>query len=374
MPIIRTMAISALLVVTASAGEVRLNQIQVIGTHNSYHIAPGPEVMRLIATGGQERANAINYSHVSLSDQFSAQGIRQIELDVFADRKGGLFADPAMRKIVRTLGKDPGPDPDQAGVLRKPGMKVLHLPDVDFLTTVPSFAAALSEVRAWSESNARHVPILILVELKDEIIPGIPTRPDPFDKGTIASLEAEILASFPRSHLLVPDDVRGEFATLPEAIKGRGWPTMDSLRGKVMFALDNEGRHRDLYLDGHDALRGRLMFASAPGPEHPAAAWFKINDPTRDFERIRDLVRRGFLVRTRADADTVEARKNDGSRRDRALASGAQYISTDFPVARRDFSSYRVRLPADMVARWNPVLNPDDAPTGDLEGPLPKKR
>ena len=26
----------------ASGGEVRLNQIQVIGTHNSYHIALGP--------------------------------------------------------------------------------------------------------------------------------------------------------------------------------------------------------------------------------------------------------------------------------------------------------------------------------------------
>ena len=30
----------------------RLNEIQVIGTHNSYHLAPEPPTMRLIEQGG----------------------------------------------------------------------------------------------------------------------------------------------------------------------------------------------------------------------------------------------------------------------------------------------------------------------------------
>ena len=30
------------------ASEIRMNQIQVIGTHNSYHIQPHPSVMKLI--------------------------------------------------------------------------------------------------------------------------------------------------------------------------------------------------------------------------------------------------------------------------------------------------------------------------------------
>jgi hypothetical protein len=148
--------------------------------------------------------------------------------------------------------------------------------------------------------------------------------------------------------------VRGRFATLPEAIRAGGWPALDSVRGRVMFALDNEGPIRDLYLDGHPALRGRVMFATV-APSDPEAAWFKINDPIRDFDRIRQLVREGFLVRTRADADTRQARAHDVTQRDKALASGAQFVSTDYPEPDRRFSEYCVRLPGGVVGRANPV-------------------
>ena len=71
----------------------------------------------------------------------------------------------------------------------------------------------------------------------------------------------------------------------------------------------------------------------------------KRNDPVRSFDEIRSLVAEGFLVRTRADAGTVEARANDGSRRDKALASGAQLVSTDFPEPDPRFGDYHVSLP-----------------------------
>ena len=126
------------------------------------------------------------------------------------------------------------------------------------------------------------------------------------------------------------------------------------MRGLVLFALDNEGSLRDLYLEGHPALRDRVIFASV-APGHPAAAWFKLNDPVKDFDRIQRLVREGFLVRTRADADTRQSRTGDVSQRDKALASGAQFISTDYPEPDRRFSDYCVRLPGGIVARPNPV-------------------
>ena len=63
----------------------------------------------------------------------------------------------------------------------------------------------------------------------------------------------------------------------------------------------------------------------------------------------------GFLVRTRADADTAEARKNDPKRRDKAFASGAQMVSTDFPVAVPAVSTYSVQLPGGAAYRINPV-------------------
>jgi len=338
----------------AWAGEPRLNQIQVIGTHNSYHLAPDPAVRALIAAAGRQRALALDYSHRPLAEQFSQLGIRQIELDLYADPEGRLFAEPAARKILRGLGKDPGPDPDPDGRLRKPGLKVLHVPDVDFRTTIPTLVEALKQVRAWSQANRRHVPILILLELKSEKFPGLPLRPIPFGSRELEAVDAEILAVFPREAILTPDRVRGRFATLPEAIQKEGWPTLDSARGQVIFALDNEGSLRDLYLEGHPALRGRILFTTV-APTHPAAAWFKMNDPVRSFDRIQQLVRQGFLVRTRADADTVAARSGDVTQRDKALASGAQFVSTDYPEPVPKLSGYRVGFPGGAVARPNPV-------------------
>lgn len=351
----------------APAADVRLNQIQVIGSHNSYHVAPYPTVRDLIAQAAPGRADEIDYTHRPLAEQFSELRIRQIELDVHADPEGGLYAAPKARALLRATGGDAGPDPNADGALSKPGLKVLHVPDFDYRTTTPTFVEALKQVRAWSKDHPRHVPIMILVELSEE--PGA-SRPVPFDKAGLDAVDAEILSVFDRSEIITPDLVRGDCATLPEAIARQGWPRLDAVRGKVMFALDNEGSILELYLDGRPALRGRPMFASA-APGSPAAAWFKRNDPIRDFDAIQRLVRDGYMVRTRADADTVQARRNDGSMRDKAMASGAQFVSTDYAEPNRKFSSYAVRLPGGVAARANPVSGRSAADAGDLEPARP---
>ena len=332
----------------------RVDQIQVIGSHNSYHLAPHPNVLGLVGVRGRGVAEGLDYTHTPLADQFSRLGLRQIELDVFADPQGGLYSKPAARKILQDAGKDPGPDPNADGKLDKPGFKVFHVQDIDYRTTATTFVEALRQVRDWSAAHPRHVPILVLVELKDQFIPTLPTRPATFGKAELDGIDAEIRSVFSPKDFLEPDQVRGTHATLRDAIKGKGWPVLEDSRGKVLFGLDNEGRIRDLYLADHPALQGRAMFVTVE-PDHPAAAWMKKNDPEREFDEIQALVKAGFLVRTRADADTREARKNDTSKREKAFASGAQFVSTDFAEARPEFSDYRVRLPGDVVARSNPV-------------------
>jgi len=351
--------------VAADPPAIRLNQIQVIGTHNSYHVAPSAEVKKLLAAAKKSWPDEVDYTHRPLAEQFGDLGVRQVELDVFADPAGGLFAKPSAFGMIAAAGKVPGPNPNAGKVLDKPGFKVLHVQDVDYLSTVPTLDAGLKQIRDWSKANPRHVPICVMLELKDQAIPLLPTKPVKFDGKQLDAVDAAILAVFDRKHLFTPDDLRGEAKDLPTAIKGRGWPKLDDVRGKVFFALDNEGGIRDAYLKGHENLKGRAMFAGATDEKHPAAAWFKVNDPEKDFGRIQKLVAAGFLVRTRADEPTRHARANDTAKRDKALASGAQFVSTDFPEPRTEWSEYAVRFPGGVKVRANPVCGKDFK--GELE-------
>ncbi len=94
----------------------------------------------------------------------------------------------------------------------------------------------------------------------------------------------------------------------------------------------------------------------------------KRNNPLGGIEEIQDLVSRGYIVRTRADADTLEARFGMTTRRDAALASGAQFVSTDYPVPNPDFGTgYFVEIPDGAPARCNPVNAPAGCRNGALE-------
>lgn len=339
----------------SEAEEPRLNQIQVIGSHNSYHIAPHAELMRLMKLTTRRQAESLDYSHRTLAEQFGTLGIRQIELDLFYDPVGGHYSKPSLRSTLMTLGREAGPDPNAGGLLDKPGLKVMHVQDVDFRSTVPTFEIALDQIREWSKAHPDHIPIMILIELKDDIITGLPTIPVKFDAEALDEIDRAIDSAFPRSAVFVPDDLRGDFASLPEAISKRGWPELKQVRGKVMFAMDNEGSLRDMYIAKAPNLNGRRLFVTPPDEAHPSAAFFKINDPVQDFEKIRKLVKSGFIVRTRADADTRQARTGDISQRDKAFESGAHFVSTDYPEPRPEWSEYQVRFENGKAARINPV-------------------
>ncbi|HEY6619864.1 MAG TPA: Ca2+-dependent phosphoinositide-specific phospholipase C, partial [Steroidobacteraceae bacterium] len=155
--------------------------------------------------------------------------------------------------------------------------------------------------------------------------------------------------------MITPDQVRGKRATLEEAVLHNGWPTLAAARGKVVFLMDQRPVG-PVYLQGHPALRGRVIFTNAE-PGQPDCAFTEENDGSQ--QEIAALVRKGYLVRTRTDADTQQARTNDTTRRDIALASGAQILSTDYPQSEpSQWTSYSVALPGGAVARCNPVNGP----------------
>lgn len=326
----------------ASAGEpLRIDGLRLLGTHNSYHVAPDPPVAKLIAAAAPAEARAIDCTQRPLDEQLGRLGLRHLELDCYRDPDGGLFATPPGLTLAAATGAPP--PLEWQGELAKPGVKVLHSPGFDFRTTVPTLHAALREVKAWSDAHPRHVPIFLLLELKSDAF--APPQPLPWNDEGFAELEATMLAVFPRERILTPDDVRGEKPTLREAVEGVGWPEVDAHRGKIVCLMDNEGGVRDAYLAKSDVLAGRLLFTSVAA-DHPAAAFMKRNDPQGAHDEIRRLVDAGFLVRTRVDAGLEEPRRGDLGRFERALSSGAQLLSTDLPEPDTRFPGYLITLPA----------------------------
>lgn len=357
-------------------GSVRINQIQVVGTHNSYHLEAPPAEADLRRAAAPVLQLGLEYEHPALSTQFGSQAIRQIELDLHADPAGGYYSNPAIRPVA---GEGPLPASDLA-VMNQPGTKVLHAADVDYHSSCLTLVLCLQQVKAWSEAHPGHVPIAILLEYVDDPIPVVPSPPAivpiPWDASTMPLVDAEILSVFSPSEIITPDDVRGPYASVNAGVLAGNWPTLANARGKVMFLMDNAGSKRTDYLAMHPGLVGAPVFTNA-NPGDPDAAFVERNDPTgANQAAIASLVSQGYVVRTRADADTVEARANQTATRDAAFASGAQWVSTDYPVpgsAQRYGSPYYASLPGGDVARCNPVTGPQGCvdSTLDLEAQVP---
>jgi hypothetical protein len=182
----------------------------------------------------------------------------------------------------------------------------------------------------------------------------------PFDEAAIDALDAEIESVFAKERLITPDEVQGAHPTLRDAVAAGAWPTLERARGRVLFALDDAPAKVAAYRGVRKSLEGRLMFVNID-ESSPAAAYITLNDPIIEQDRIRNAVRSGLIVRTRADADTKEARRNDRRRFEAALASRAQYISTDYMRPDERLGPYFVRLPGDLVAVTNRVRAPQCA-------------
>lgn len=328
---------------------LHVNDLLSVGTHNSYKAAiPDAELAQLRARSTRG-ATVLDYSHRPLNAGLD-DGARQLELDVYYDPQGSRFADPlGPRAFGQRL------DAATAAELAKPGFKVMHIPDFDFRSTCMRFVTCLETIKAWSDAHPDHVPIVILINAKDDSPLGTSGAAiAKFDTAAFDALDAEIASVFKDDDLITPDQVQGKQATLREAVLAGGWPKLRDARGRVFFALDEAPKKVAIYRGDRRSLEGRRMFVNVD-ESSPAAAYITLNEPPQHAKRIRAAVEAGFIVRTRADADTLEAREGQTERREIALASGAQYVSTDYMRPDPRFPSYSVRLPEGATTVCNPV-------------------
>ena len=349
---------------------LRMNEIQVIGTHNSYHreLSPAERIAHDAVYGGAPVYEGfLAYSHASLPNQLSRQGVRGLELDLYPDPEGGLYANPLLRQRLAA-----GPLMDREWY--RPGIKVLHTHDLDYNSTCVRLVSCLRLVRRWSRANNDHVPLLVMLELKGtDPVAGAAggVVVPPWDGAALGGLDREIRSVFRPDELITPDDVRRRGLTLRQSVLRRGWPTLRRARGRVMFLMDNDpGAISAAYLRRRPNLEGRVLFTNArPGARD--AAFVKRNEPTgAGLREIKRLVRAGYLVRTRSDIPLATVTSGDRAQLRAALRSGAQLVSTDFPevgMSARYDSNYVVSLPEGGPARCNPVIRPRGCRSRKLE-------
>ncbi|WP_184718650.1 phosphatidylinositol-specific phospholipase C domain-containing protein [Caulobacter sp.] len=311
-------ALSTLAFAAHAADAPKINALRWLGSHNSYRPDLDPAALaHQRQVMGADHSRGVEYGHPSITAQLDL-GVRQLEFDPYADTKGGLYAAPYAGDAAKTA------------IMRQPGAKVLHAPVVDARTLCLRLSDCFAEVAAWSKAHPSHRPLVIFVNTKEEPFNN-PAIPDPpfYSEADLAGVDADALQAFGRDHLIMPDDVRGDRPTLRDGVLADGWPSQDSARGKVLLVLDSNPRIAEAYRAGHPSLKGRVMFGLYAETEAEAAV-FNIQDPRPEEARIKALVAQGFLVRTRSDANTTEAREHDLNRLDVAVRSGAQVISTDY--------------------------------------------
>ncbi|KAI7836099.1 hypothetical protein COHA_010027 [Chlorella ohadii] len=395
----------------------------VLGTHNSYHQAPAQALFDHFG-GAASPLLAWQYAHPPLTAQLDG-GVRSFELDAYWDPQGGLYGQAAGMRIAGQSGWLTDPK------YKQPGFKVLHVPDFDFNTNCILLADCLAELKRWSDANPRHLPLRVYVEVKESgqleealgpALVGILNSmlqnssaegPSSFIQQpvntvqTFRDLNAELTSVFGADggQLLTPDGLRKELGAaegadltklLLQAPPGSApcpWPPLERLRGKVLVVLilgRGTSTEAKAFYQAFPDLKGSLAWVEQAGRTPMPHAVFRAaaigrmggNSLSLDLPAnasdlvaglaagVRNASLAGYLVRARADADTIEARAGFTGRRDAIIAAGPQVVASDFvfPMtlqvrAADDASSgaaaaafpaasaYRVALPGGLAGR-----------------------
>lgn len=313
---------------------VRLNQIKVLGSHNSYKLRLPAAVYQAAAARGIY-SNALHYGHPALAAQLDL-GLRQLELDVLSDAVAGPqplagqqpSAEP---RLAQPLAEQWLSRPLLSSAARRkyqqPGLKTLHLPDIDFASHCPLFADCLLALRHWSDTHPAHSPVFVLMNVKERGAVGANAggfQPAQWDAELFRALDRQILQVLGAEKLLRPAQVKKPGLSLRDSVRQHGWPALSRTHGRFIFIFDGDVAQLRRY-QAAMAEAEQVLFAST-GIDDPQAAILVLNQPIAQQAQIKSAVAAGFMVRTRSD----EPLHADAARFKSALQSSAQIISTDF--------------------------------------------
>ncbi|KAL6754601.1 hypothetical protein V8C86DRAFT_322260 [Haematococcus lacustris] len=225
---------------------VKLNHIQVLHAHNSYHTCPYQCMEDLFRSAiGLPFAKALDtdnllYGFPPITDLLTLHGVRSIEIDIVYDPDGGRY----MRRAGPKLALMSRASPNTTGLvgpeeLLTPGWKVMHLPDFEFQSSCPTLTACLAEIRAWSEGHPQHDPVFVRLEFKE-------FKPAELIAPGLLQLEQELEEGLGRSRIFSPDNFRKGYASLKERVVAEGFPDLTETRGKVLVLGLGSSNYRRL--------------------------------------------------------------------------------------------------------------------------------
>jgi len=204
--------------------DIKLNDIQMIASHNSYKKI-GPAIGRFFVGLGDsfDEARALNYGYKNITDQLTL-GIRSFEFDI--RYRNDIF-------------------------------EITHVPLVDASSQTVNFELLLEEINLFSVNQEYHMPIIILIEIKEDWMMLDPYLQD------INTLELEkldtLISEKLDDQLFKPSDLVNETESLKEKIMNNGWPSVSELLNKVMIVL-HPGSFENTYYEMDGSLQSQSMF------------------------------------------------------------------------------------------------------------------
>lgn len=280
---------------------LKFNELRYTATHNSYQ-TESVDVLKQIygklsdLTFGLVPENMAKFASPTLTDQLNS-GIYSFEIDIEVfDRDGDI------------------------------SFTCMHSPCLEMTTSCYDFALAMKEIAMWSDNNPGHLPITVIIEPKEIFLPLEDMKVLNLD---YAKELDKTLKEALGGRLFTPADMLRDYESFGVMRRADDWCKVSDMLGKVLI-LFHECNTTEGYIELDPTLRAQAMFPMlrAKDIDRDCASFLLINKPESEFDDIQEALDNKFIVRTRADEFTKVSEK----RREKAFESGAQIISTDYPV------------------------------------------
>ena len=287
----------------AYADGVKFNEVAYIATHNSYQLESVPSYLKVYrdletVTFGLINGDAPLYCSDTLTEQFNV-GIRSIELDIET-----VVSEDSVKFVCS------------------------HSPLIDMTSSCYDFELALEEIKMWSDANPRHLPISIIIEPKEFFLLENGMR---FINLEYANEIDKILRETFGEKLITPAEMMGDHSSLKEMREADDWMKLEDCAGRIaVFFHDTDGV-TSKYIKHDESIRTQAMFPMLRYKDRDKsyASVLIVNKPDDIEKHSAELIyEKNLIVRTRVD---TYGSHNEEDRR-KTLESGAQILSTDYPI------------------------------------------